>query len=420
MTEINAYGIDFSHFQALTDAKAVRGNNITFAWGKATEGATLVDPKFAGYAAALRAAGVVTGGYHFAHAGSAAAQAGFFRKHAAAYLTPGSLWPMLDMEATDLHAALAAAHLEGQGITAEHPPAGPVTRLAQALHTTRDLAESIDDWHGATREQRDEWKRQAAELRPASALMPIEDVERYSALAEAVSASANAFVVDFFDALGVYGMVVYANLSWWETILRPAGWGKRRTVGAIARYNGDPGNPGYTPSWMGVHQHSNAGHVSGISTVDRDVIFNGHTLAELTLPGASAPTSPEVDVNLTDKLPPIKMIDGKEYTMTVGDVLWGLTQQIPGNGTPGPGQTAHAEGQYVPRILQTDDIMAALKVQGTQLAALTQAVADLAAAVKAIPSAAPAAPGAGVTEAQARAIADEEIAGSHVVPPAAA
>lgn len=68
-------------------------------------------------------------------------------------------------------------------------------------------------------------------------------------------------------------------------VLNPDSWGERDILGAIARYNGNPGNPGWTYPRMAVHQHSDKGNVPGISTVDRDAIFNGHTLADLTLGG---------------------------------------------------------------------------------------------------------------------------------------
>jgi hypothetical protein len=57
------------------------------------------------------------------------------------------------------------------------------------------------------------------------------------------------------------------------------------------------------------------------------------------------------DVNLNDRLPAVKLSDGRTYTLTVGDVLHGLAQLIPGNGKASAPLTSHPHGQYVTRIL---------------------------------------------------------------------
>lgn len=200
MSSIDAYGLDGSHHQTLTDPQAVFDNGIRFAWWKATEGTTYVDRSFADCTRRLQDTGIATGAYHFAYGTDAVEQAEFFQQVAAPLLTDGCLRPMLDMESSTVGLAPAA----------------------------------------------------------------------------------NAFVRQFYDALDM-PLVVYGNLSWWTTVLDPASWRDRDIVGMIARYNGDPGNPGWTYPGMAVHQHSNAGVVPGISTVDRDAIFNGHSLAELII-----------------------------------------------------------------------------------------------------------------------------------------
>jgi hypothetical protein len=293
---VTAEGLDGSHFQTLSNPASVAAA-VRFAWWKATEGASLADATFASAVSRLKAAGVVCGAYHYAHSGSATGQAAFFKQHAATVLGHGSLRPMLDMEDASLQAALAVAHMHEQD---DLPKAGPsdtpLAQLARALHTTRDLAASLSNelWASATSEKRAAWKRAAAELRPA-ALIPIGQVDELYDLAEATLQSANGFVRDFYDSVGVPGMVVYGNLTWWNTVFKPATWGDRDMLGMIARYNGDPGNPGFTYAGMAVHQWTSTGSVPGISTVDRDAIFNGHSLADLTL-GSS-----EDDMGLTDE-----------------------------------------------------------------------------------------------------------------------
>lgn len=98
------YGTDVSMWNAIADANAVRANGITYAWVKASEGVGYVDPSFLPKVRQLRAAGIVVGAYHFMRAGSATAQAAFFRQVAgdAGCLDGGALMPMADMEASDV------------------------------------------------------------------------------------------------------------------------------------------------------------------------------------------------------------------------------------------------------------------------------------------------------------------------------
>lgn len=214
---ITAFGIDVSHHQSITNAAAIRGNNITFCWHKATEGTTYTDPMFAGRVGLLRGVGITVGAYHFAHGGSAAAQARYFRSRAGSCLGKGSLWPCLDMEASD------------------------------------------------------------------------------------VRGNANAFINEFYDTLGAGCLVVYGNLDWFEHTLNPVAWGNRNIVGWIARYNGNPGNPGFVYPKMAAHQHSDAGNVPGISSVDRNVIFNGYRLSDLTIGGGTSVGEVEELINSMDR-----------------------------------------------------------------------------------------------------------------------
>jgi hypothetical protein len=93
----------------------------------------------------------------------------------------------------------------------------------------------------------------------------------------------------------------------------------------------------------------------------------GRTIDMAAFRRAATTVLEDDDMSLDDKLPPVKLADGKTYTLKVRDVLWGLAQQIPGTGATG-GLTPHPTGQYVSRILATDTIRA-------ELAALRAAVA---------------------------------------------
>lgn len=90
----DAYGIDVSHYNTLTDPAAVRGNGISFAYVKATEGTRWIDATYASTTARLRGAGLLIGAYHYADAGDCAVQARWFAAHSSG----AQLIPALDME----------------------------------------------------------------------------------------------------------------------------------------------------------------------------------------------------------------------------------------------------------------------------------------------------------------------------------
>jgi lysozyme len=98
-----ARGIDVSHWQGAIDWQKVRGAGKKFALLKATEGTSFVDPKFATYRAGARAAGIVTGAYHYARPdstpGDAVTEAQWLVSHIAP-LASDDLVPALDLEAT--------------------------------------------------------------------------------------------------------------------------------------------------------------------------------------------------------------------------------------------------------------------------------------------------------------------------------
>lgn len=89
-------GIDVSHWQGTIDWPAVRAGGYDFAILKATESTGYVDPTFAANRARARAAGLITGAYHFARAGDPVAEADHFVA-AVGSLAPGEI-AVLDWE----------------------------------------------------------------------------------------------------------------------------------------------------------------------------------------------------------------------------------------------------------------------------------------------------------------------------------
>ncbi len=97
MASGSARGIDVSHFQGTVDWQAVRQAGVEFAFVKATDGLTWVDPQWATNWPAMSAAGVLRGAYHFFEPGDdAAEQADFFLQ--TVQPAAGDLPPALDVE----------------------------------------------------------------------------------------------------------------------------------------------------------------------------------------------------------------------------------------------------------------------------------------------------------------------------------
>ncbi len=91
-------GIDVSHYQGNIDWAQVAGAGIKFCYVKATEGSGLQDIRFHDYSNGSKAAGLVTGAYHFFRPEvDAEAQAESFL-HVVSALNPGDLPPTLDVE----------------------------------------------------------------------------------------------------------------------------------------------------------------------------------------------------------------------------------------------------------------------------------------------------------------------------------
>jgi GH25 family lysozyme M1 (1,4-beta-N-acetylmuramidase) len=241
---VTDYGIDVSHWNRVNDWHAVRGNNIRYASIKLTESTAWVDKAAPDHIAGARAAGIAVGGYHFARDTPIQAQVDHFARHLRRHhlTTPGSLAPMLDMEANEL----------------------------------RD--------------------------------------------------NANTFVKEFIrrlrTAAGVHRVLVYANLDWWRTVLRPAEWADDNVLLWIARYNGDPGQPGWTHPHLALHQHTQTGRVPGIpGHVDRNATIGGWRLDALTLPNTPDPIPPKPGPS--PKPSPPKG-PGGTYTIKPGDTLSGI------------------------------------------------------------------------------------------------
>ena len=98
-------GIDVSHHQGAIDWKAVKSSGIEFAFAKASEGTSFVDPRFAQNRAGAAAAHLPFGGYHFARpSGSTASQiVADARAEADHFIDtasprPADLLPVLDLE----------------------------------------------------------------------------------------------------------------------------------------------------------------------------------------------------------------------------------------------------------------------------------------------------------------------------------
>ena len=95
-------GIDVSHHQGSIDWSQVAGAGERFAFAKATEGRSFVDPMYALNKAGAELNGMVFGAYHFARpddtANDAVAEADHFVD--VAQLGPGDLLPVLDLERT--------------------------------------------------------------------------------------------------------------------------------------------------------------------------------------------------------------------------------------------------------------------------------------------------------------------------------
>ncbi|MEM9222877.1 MAG: GH25 family lysozyme [Pseudomonadota bacterium] len=93
-------GIDVSHYQGEVNWADVARDGIQFAFIKATDGASIVDPNFRTNWANARSAGILCGAYHFLRPNTDGKEQG---EHFASLVGPsrGSLPPALDIEVTE-------------------------------------------------------------------------------------------------------------------------------------------------------------------------------------------------------------------------------------------------------------------------------------------------------------------------------
>ncbi|KAI9753911.1 MAG: hypothetical protein M4579_004932 [Chaenotheca gracillima] len=94
-------GFDISHYQGTVDFKAAYSAGARFVIIKATESTNYVDAGFSDHYDGATAAGLIRGGYHFAHpnAGTGTAQANYFLAHGGGWTADGKTLPgMLDIE----------------------------------------------------------------------------------------------------------------------------------------------------------------------------------------------------------------------------------------------------------------------------------------------------------------------------------
>ncbi|PWN32454.1 putative N,O-diacetyl muramidase [Meira miltonrushii] len=94
-------GFDVSHYQGAVDMKAQASKGAKFVIIKATEGTSYKDSSFSANYDGATSAGLIRGGYHFAHpdSSSGASQANFFLKNGGGWSNDGRTLPgMLDIE----------------------------------------------------------------------------------------------------------------------------------------------------------------------------------------------------------------------------------------------------------------------------------------------------------------------------------
>jgi GH25 family lysozyme M1 (1,4-beta-N-acetylmuramidase) len=114
-------------------------------------------------------------------------------------------------------------------------------------------------------------------------MAPMLDME-----AASLRSKANPFIAEFIaglrQAVNVRRIFVYANLDWFRSVLRPVEWLDEDVLLWIARYNGNPGNPGFAHPSLALHQHTDHGKVPGIpGDVDRNATVGAYSLSNLLI-----------------------------------------------------------------------------------------------------------------------------------------
>ncbi|KAI0290542.1 N,O-diacetylmuramidase [Multifurca ochricompacta] len=96
-------GIDVSHYQGSIDWATVASQGVAWAYIKATEGTTFIDPLFSQNYIGATNNGIIRGAYHFAHpdTSSGATQANYFLAHGGGWSGDGITLPgAIDLEGT--------------------------------------------------------------------------------------------------------------------------------------------------------------------------------------------------------------------------------------------------------------------------------------------------------------------------------
>ncbi|EGO51920.1 N,O-diacetylmuramidase [Neurospora tetrasperma FGSC 2508] len=96
-------GFDISHYQGSVNFARAYSSGARFVIIKATEGTNYIDPKFSSHYTGATSAGLIRGGYHFAHpdSSSGAAQADYFLAHGGGWSKDGITLPgMIDLESS--------------------------------------------------------------------------------------------------------------------------------------------------------------------------------------------------------------------------------------------------------------------------------------------------------------------------------
>jgi lysozyme len=131
-------GIDVSHYQGTVDWPQVKAVGIQFAFAKATEGVTLLDPEFATNWAGMKAAGLLRGAYHFFEPNDdAGQQATFFLS--TVQLESGDLPPVLDVET-----AAATSEALWQGVQTWLDQVEAATGVRPILYLNKSFANEYD------------------------------------------------------------------------------------------------------------------------------------------------------------------------------------------------------------------------------------------------------------------------------------
>ena len=142
----SVHGIDVSAYQGRIDWPEVARHRVRFAFIKASEGATLRDSRFGRNWHEARAAGILSGAYHYFQPNRAGrVQAALFVRTVP--LRPGDLPPVLDVEATRFHdvAALRREVGEWLALVENHYGVRPILYTNYGFYQ-RYLAGHFDDY----------------------------------------------------------------------------------------------------------------------------------------------------------------------------------------------------------------------------------------------------------------------------------